>query len=220
MAKVKGDLDISREVNSKRSNESLIAETLAADRAVDPYESAWMSLDPDGADRNIELPDATTLVNGWKVIVQHAGSADDLLVLDYDGTFTGTLLKTITAPEAPNDTTAYQFVLIDNSSAAGVWYVVELGDSQNLVAARFIANFVVADWPAAVAGKRELTSTQVAGLGSATHGRGSNPMFRVQELIGSDHDHVMLDRERSSSAGNILLRIINNDQFDGRVIIM
>lgn len=218
--KLKGDLEISREVNSKRSNERLTSETLAADRLVDAFETAWLSIDPDGADRVIELPDATALPNGWKQIVQHAGAANNLEVRSYDGTFTGTLLKTIEAPEAPNDTTAYQFVLIDNSTAAGVWYVVELGDSQNLVAQRFVVNFLTAAWPAAVAGKRTLTSTQAAGLAAATHGRGVTPMLMVQETIGTDNDRVMLDRERTDSAGNVTLRIIDGDQFDGRVVLI
>lgn len=219
--KIRGDLVVTRQIDSVRSNEALVAETLAADRAVDAYESAWMSLDPDGADREIELPDATTLPNGWKVVVQHSGAADNLNVRDYDGTFTGTLLKAILAPEGAFDTTAYQFVLIDNGTAAGTWYVVELGDSQNIAAVKYVTTFVIANWPAAVSGKRELTSTQVAGLGASTHGRGSNPVYIVQEDAGGGSwDHIWVDRERMNSSGDLALQVTANDSFDGRVIFV
>lgn len=219
--KLKGDLFVSREINSKRSNEGLTSETLAADRPVAKYDNAWLSLDPDGADREIDLPDATTLPNGWKVVVQHSGSANALNVRHYNATpGTGAILKTIDAPEAPNDTTAYQFVLIDGSAAAGVWYVVELGDSQNLVAARFVVNFLTAAWPAASGGYRILTSTQAAGLAASAHGRGITPSWETFEKSGTDHDKLMLDRERADVSGNLTLRIIDGDQFDGRVILM
>lgn len=219
--KLRGDLVITREGNAVRMNEGLDTEVLAADKALVRFDNAWKAFDAGGALRVVELPDATTLPNGWKVVVHNVSTAgEDIEVRDYDGTFTGTLMKAILAPIAPNDTLAYQFVLIDNATAAGVWYVIELGDSAQAAAVKFVANFVIADFPAASGGRRELTSTQVAGLGAATHGRGANPVYILQEKSGTDHDRVLVDRERMSSAGNLAIRVSQNDSFDGRVIFV
>lgn len=218
--KLKGDLFISREINSKRSNEGLNTEALAADRAVLRYDNAWLRLDGSTTDYVVELPDATTLPVGWKVIVHNMGSTNSLTVKDYDGTFTGVTQKIITAPVSVNDTAAYQFVLLTNGTAAGLWYVIELGDASRLRAARFVANFLTADWPAAVGGYRTLTSTQTAGLAAVTHDRGTTPNFEVYEKTGTDHDKLMLDRERTDASGNVTLRIIDGDQFDGRIVLI
>jgi hypothetical protein len=220
MSKHKGDLDVSREVNSKRSNEALSTITITANRLIDRYDQAWMAVDASATNRVIELPDASGLPVGWKVVIHNISATADLEVRSFDGSFTGTVLKTIEAPIGLNDTLAYQFVLRSNGTAAGVWYVIELGDASRLRAARFVVNFLTADWPAAVSGRRELTSTQAAGLGAATHDRGTTPEFTVWEKSGTDYDKVTLDRERTNSSGDILLRIINGDEFDGRVIII
>ncbi len=177
-------------------------------------------MDAGAADLNVELPDATTCENGFKQIIHNVSATGNLTVRQYDGTFTGGILKVIEAPVGINDTVAYQFILIDNSTDAGVWYVVELGDAARLRAARFTANFLVADWPAAVSGYRTLTSVQVAGLAAATHDRGTNPIYIIQEKIGTDHDRLMLDRERVNASGDVSLRITTNDAFDGRIILV
>jgi hypothetical protein len=219
--KLKGDLRVSREIQSDRSMERLTSETLAADRQLDRYDRAWLSLDPDGEDREVALPDAQTVEPGWKVIVKHSGSADALNVRAFNTTpFTGAIQKTIAAPAAPRETTAYQFVCLDNSSEAGEWYVIELGDPAAAPVARFVASFVSGDWPAASAGKRTLTSSQVAGLGVAAHERGATPMYIVQEEDAGSFEKVLLDAEIVDASGNLSLRVTANDAFNGRVILI
>ena len=222
MDKIKGDLKVSREINSLRSNEALVKPVaLIANLSLDVFQSAWSVIDGGVTNRVIELPDATLLAKGWKAVVHNVSAAGIALnVQSFDGTFTGALLKTIRSPEAQNDTVAYQFVLIDNTVPAGVWYVIELGDSQTLLAARYVVNFLVADWPAAVAGRHTLTSTQKAGLAAATHGRGITPMPLIQEKIGTDFFRVSLDSEKVDASGNLTLVVTNNEQFDGRVVLV
>jgi hypothetical protein len=64
-----------------------------------------------------------------------------------------------------------------------------------------------------------LTSTEAAGLAAATHLRGVNPIFQVQEGAGP-FDRVFCDRERADASGNITLRVIDGDEFTGRVVIV
>lgn len=219
--KIKGDLVVSRQLESLRSNEALFAQILAANISLDGFCEAWQSIDGAGVNRVVELPSALTIAKGWKVVVHNTSSAAEVMtVKSYDGSFTGATLKAIAAPEAANDTLAYQFICVDNSTAAGVWYVVELGESATLVAARYVATFVVADWPATVGGLKTLTSTQVAGLGAAIHGRGVTPLFMVQEKVSANYDRVTCHIERTDASGNMALTVTKNDAFDGRVILI
>lgn len=220
--KLRGDLQVSRDITSYRTNQTLVVENLAANRAVDRYDAWWLSLDGGGLARTVELPDATTLPLGWEVVVDNESdaAAEDISVRSYDGSFTGTLLKLIDAPVPGSKPKAYKFTLRGNATSAGIWYIQSLDDVDNLQAAKYVATFVAADWPAAVSGKRTLTSTQIPGLAAVTHLRGVNPVYIIQELSGGNYERVLLDAEIMTPAGNLSLRVTSNDSFDGRVVLV
>lgn len=209
---VKGDLEVCRTVTSKRSDEQLVDETLAADRAIIRHEAHWALFDGGLVDRVIELPDATTLPEGWQQVVQNDGATNSLEIRDYDGTFTGTLLDTQAAGGI-----ACEYTLLDNSTAAGTWYINCFENPDQIVAVKFCATFLTTDFQAATGGYRTLDSSDIAGLGATTHGRGSSPIYIVQEDISGDFDRVINDRERMNSSGDLELRVAEGCEYDGRV---
>ena len=210
--KVRGDLEVCRTVTSVRTDEQLVDETLTADRAVTRHEAHWMLLDGGSADRVVELPDATTLPEGWQEVIQNDGTTNVLEVRDYDGSFTGTLLDTQAAGGI-----ACEYTLLDNSTAAGVWYVNCLESPDNIVAVKYCATFLTTDFQAASGGYKILDSGDIAGLGASTHGRGANPIYNLQEDVGADWDRVLADRERMNASGDLEIRVADGCEFDGRV---
>jgi len=217
MADIKGDLRSRRSIQAdRRLDEGFTSETLSGNRTVVRHDYKVLNLDPNGSNRNVTLPDATTLPVGWSLVVRNSGSANSLLIKDN----AGTTLKTIALPSPTAEERMYQFILLTNGTAAGTWHVVEMGDPGVVVASRFVVTFSSGDWPAAVSGYRTLTGTEVAGLLASNHGRGTSPMIIIQELSGSDYDRVLLDRERVLSTGNLELRIVDGAEFDGRVVLM
>ena len=211
--KVQGDLAVCRTVTSKRTDEALVQEVLAGNRQIIRHEAHWASFDGGVADRDIELPDATTLPEGWQQVIYNDGATNDLNVREYNATsYTGTILRTETPGEA------CEFTLLDNSTAAGVWYVNCLEDPATAAANKFCVEFLTTDFPAAVGDYKELTDTQIAGLGAATHGRGTSPIYIIQEGTNpGPWDRIIADRERMNSAGDLAIRVVDGCEFDGRV---
>ena len=197
---VKGVINVSRRVN-----EGLKLATLAGPLSLTPLTHAWHSLDPDGADRLVNLPDAQTLLNGWSVVVHHNGNANTLTVRDAGGN----VKKAITAPAGTNDTKAYQFVLIDGTTVNGVWKVIELGDPVVDIT-KYVETFVEADWSVP---SGDLETLEIE---AATHGRGVNPMWQVQDDNGSK---VYCHDENVDTYGNILLTVTEGDEFDGAIVV-
>ena len=215
---VKGDLKVRRTlIADRRADQGLLVQTLAGNYTAVRHDYHWLSFDAGGADRNVTLPDATTLPLGWRIVVHNTGVANLLNVKDNSGG----LLQAV--GQTPNYSGALEFILYGNGSAAGQWYIVDMSDNDNqtVIAGKFIATFLVADWPAGSGGYQELTSAQVAGLGAAAHTRGTTPVYIVQEKIGAVYDRTLCDRERMNASGDLALRIADMGiAFDGRVIFV
>ncbi len=211
---IKGDLRVRRTaVVDRRSDEGMSSETLSGARVVVRHDYKYLNLDPNGANRNVDLPDATTLPLGWEILVRHSGSANSLVVRD--GAVSPGTLKTIAVPVATSESRFYSFLLVDNGTAAGSWQIVELGDPS-----RSTVTFLSGTWSAPSGGYRILSGTEASGLLAANHGKGTNPIVVVQEDVGgSIHEHVTVDRLRINSSGDIELRITDGAEFGGRVII-
>jgi len=123
---IKGDINVLRRgIFGLRADEGLNAEALVATKALNKYSKKTQSLNPNGADRVVNLPDATTLDLGWEIIIHHSGTANVLSIQD----FANTELKEITAITPANDSRVYAFQCRDNGSAAGSWIIKELGDA-------------------------------------------------------------------------------------------
>lgn len=116
--KFKGDISITRAIYAaRRSDEGLIDKgALTGNVTLTEFDHAWQTMDPNGSDRDVTLPDATTLEIGWQLRLHNNGSANNLL-LKANG---GTLLETVEFDSVAEAT------LIDNGIAAGVWHVIDL----------------------------------------------------------------------------------------------
>ena len=224
---VKGDLHVRRTgIFDKRADQGLLSASATGGYTVVRHSQHWLRLDGALVDEVVTLPvanGASGLPNGWKVVIENNGATNKLSVVD---SAAGPLKDLTYAPLGSTEGAAYEFVLLDNSTPAGVWYIVELGDpgSGGLLAQKFVANFIVADWPVAVSGYQSITKAEVAGLGAdqgaAGHGKGTNPVYIVQEKTGTDHDRTICDRERMAATGDLALRIVDGVAFDGRVIFV
>jgi len=214
MADVKGDLRVRRTITvDRRANQGMSSETLAGNRTVVINDYKYLNLDPNGANRNVVMPDATTLPLGWELFVRHSGSANNLVV--QDGAVSPGTLKTIAVPIPTQESRFYQFLLISNSTAGGSWQIVELNDPS-----RSTVSFLVATWAAPSGGYSILSGTEASGLLAVNHGKGTNPIVLVQEDVGGGiFEAVIMDRLRVNASGDVELRIVDGVQFNGRVII-
>lgn len=214
MAEVKGDLRVRRTlVADNRADQGMSSEALSATRTVVRHDYKYLNLDPNGANRNVDLPDATTLPLGWEIFIRHSGSANSLVVRN--GAASPSTIKTITVPAPTQESRFYQFLLIDNATDGGQWQIVELNDPS-----RNVVTFVTGDWPAPVSGKSTLTGAQVSGLYATNHGKGAFPLVEIQEDVGGGYfETVILDAIRISTSGDIELVVSQNATFSGRVII-
>lgn len=221
---IKGDLKVRRTgIFDRRADQALKTDTLTADYDVIRHDYHWLRFDGGVADRAVTLPDATTLSTGWKIVVENFGTTN---MLNVKNNAAATLKSLTYAPLGSTEGAAYEFTLLENSTAAGIWYVTEFGDptSGGMLAQKSVANFLVADWSAVVSDYSELTKVEIAGLGAdqgtGGHGRGTLPIYIVQEKIGTTYDRTICDRERMAASGDLALRVTDGSQFDGRVILV
>lgn len=210
---IKGDITVSRTgLFGRRIDQGLNRETIGGVRVVDKNDYQWLALNSGVSDQDVDLPDATTLPQGWSQVIQNTGASNVLTVKDGAG---GTLLVIAFATEP-----AYLFTLLDNSAAAGVWYIQDLSDTNaGVVASKYVATFLNTDFPSPSGGYRILTSGQIAGLAAATHGRGPNPSVQVQSGTGP-FDKVLVDDEQVSATGDISLQVTDGAEFTGRVVLV
>jgi hypothetical protein len=216
---VKGDLWVRRTgIFDRRADQGLHAEALSGNRTVVRHDYHWLALNGGAAGRDVTLPDATTLPLGWRIVIQNTGTTDVLSLKDNGG---GALSQVGFVGQTATPV-CVEAVLYGNASAPGQWFLIDMSDFdvETVVAGKFVANFVVADWPVAVSGYQSITPVEVAGLGVATHTRGAHPVYIVQEKIGSDFDRTICDRERMGATGDLALRIVDGIAFDGRVIFV
>lgn len=117
--KIIGDLLVKRTIDAdRRVNQGLSAETLTAQRLVKKHDYAWLKIS-NTTTQNVVLPDASTLTNGWSIVVMtDDASATVVNVVDSNST----LLKAVPIG------VAYRFTLLDNVPVGGTWYVELLNE--------------------------------------------------------------------------------------------
>jgi len=211
MAKeVKGDLNVKRTLDADRRVNEGLKQTDDLDAALDLgiHCEKWQRIETDdlGA-QNVDLPDATTISEGWQVVIENFGGTDALNVRDgADGA-----LKTIATGKA------YLFTCLDNGAAAGTWHVNFLEDDLTLVATRYASTFDAgASWGAAAGGYYTITITQ------ATHTRGVDPMIQIYETSAGDDFLVEVDQLKVSAAGDAAFRVTEDPdlRFAGKIILV
>lgn len=133
---VKGDLVAKRAIRAgRRVDEGLKDHGLLAGNIVLTTNTAdWQSADPNGADRDFTLPNATVLpAEGWEVTVHHYGTANELVIKDSGGN----ILCNVEPEQAA------KIKLIDNGTANGIWFCLTLqgnGAFSNLITFSYADN--------------------------------------------------------------------------------
>lgn len=208
MSTIKGDLQVCRSITAaRRVNQGLIAKTITGAESLDLHSEWWQQLDAASA-QDVILPDATTLTEGWSVVVEAVTSTLDVKTFD---SVTPVSRKEVSPGRA------YQFTLTDNSTDAGVWYVNFLEEADTLPTARYTETFnATTDWGAASGGFYTLTIAQ------ATHTRGTTPQVDVFELSGSDYIQVETDELKVLANGDVAIRVPESPdcRFAGRAVLV
>ena len=214
-----GDTRASRTLSvGRRLNIPMIAETLAATKALDKDIEAWLKYNMGGvADHDVVLPNATLLskefaglIGGWEVVIHNVDATKNILVKTYHAT-TPILLKTV----APGR--AYSFRLTDNTTAAGEWHSNFLEEADGLVAPKFTLVFnATTDWGAAAGGFYTQT------IGQSTHTRGAGAVALVEKLDGADYRKISVPCEQVTSSKDIFMKVPESpdSRFAGRIIII
>lgn len=206
-----GDYQVGRTIIAgRRVDSGFSAETLSAIRELTRHDYQWLRFS-NASTQDAVLPDATTLENGWQVVVDVPDtSAASVNVKTYHAT-TPVLLRNIIPGRA------YAFTLVDNGTAAGVWHVNFLEEADTIPTERYIETFnATTDWSAASGGYHTITVSE------ATHGRGSNPKVTIRALSGTDYIDVMPDRILIESDGDTKIRVpeVPDLRFAGRAIFV
>jgi hypothetical protein len=201
-----GDFTVARSFIAGRADLKLTETAgISATKQLLRHDFYWQRISTDNLGAEIvKMVDATTLPEGYQVVIQNFSAADDLNVQDS----AGGAIKTVPAGQA------YLFTLVDNPGAAGTWHSNFLEDGAMTVATRYVDDFIIADFGAPAGGYSTYSVTQ------ATHTRGTQPMFQIFETTGTDQDHVLVDRARVDNAGDLEIRVADGSQFDGRVILI
>ncbi len=189
----------------RRANQGLITKSLSASETLTSISHYWQRFTLTGA-QDVILPDATSLDNGWEVVIHNADDSDTLTVKDGSNT----VLQTISAGKA------YTFTLVDNTTSAGVWYITVLPQTELLPADRFSISFnATTSWTDA---GTIFTYTVLA----STHGKGTTPAYVIQELSGTDYKDVICQDVTVNSSGDITLSVAKTPdcRFAGRIIVL
>ena len=205
---IKGDLSVLRSIQAgRRSNQTAYGQALIGTLALDKDAYAWYNLTA-AAPQDVVLPDAQTLTVGWTVVVYNKDTTNTITVKDGGA---GATIKAVVAGRA------YRFTVTDTSSAAGAWHKDFLEEADLLPAERYSTTFnATSDWGSPSAGYYTWTLTQ------ATHLMGTNPMFIIEELDGSDYNEVRCDQAKALANGDIALRVtqVPDGRFVGRITVL
>ena len=202
---IKGDLLIKRTgIFERRADQGLRSVTITAPETLTRHSAYWQSISAE-TEQNVTMPDATTLPNGWAIVIHASGTAG-LNVRDA----AGNLLKFV---EPGN---AYEFTLLNNTTLEGTWYIDSLGIVGNVPAFRYVRTHnATTDWTL-VEDYYTITIT------ASTHGMGTDPVVQYYETIGTDDIEVTPDRSLVNENGDITFRVPAEPdlRYAGKVVVM
>lgn len=207
---VYGDLNVKRTTKvDRRVNQGLSREVLTTTKTITINEFAWLQVS-NASTQDIVLPNATTLDNGWELVIGVDEASVASTNIKTFHAITPVLLKNVLAGRA------YRISLIDNSAFEGVWLVDYLEEADKVVAFRYVDSFnATTDWSGPSGGYYTRTVTK------ATHSMSANPKVDVRE--GTDpYTKVEPDEISIASSGDITIRVtqIPDLRFAGQMLIM
>ena len=205
-----GDFQVKRTLNvDRRLNQGLSKETITSLRSITLNDYAWLQI-INASTQDVVLPDATTLSNGWDIVVMaDALSGASVNVKKYDAA-TPVLLKNILVGRA------YQMTLVDNSTPAGDWQISFREESDKIPSARYVDSFNdTTDWTGPAAGYYTRTVTQV------THTLGTSPLAKVRSGSGP-YVNVEPDQLSVGINGDITIQVtqVPDLRFVGQMVIV
>jgi hypothetical protein len=207
MAKIKGDLQVTRTIDAgRRVNQTGATKALVGAEALTKHSPFWNNFTAE-APQDVILPDATTLVIGWKVVVNNKDASNGLAVKNNDA---GATVKSVIAGRA------YEFTCEDISSADGAWHINYLEESDLVPAERYTETFnATTDWT-------ENGDYYTLTVDEATHQRGTSPTRIIEELDGSDYNEIIPDNLNVASNGDVTIRVMKTPEgrFAGRITLV
>lgn len=201
-------MEVKGVLRATRTNQYLNEATITETEVTTAYSAYWQSLSAAAA-QDVTLPDATTLDEGFQIVVHSSGAS----ILSVKDDTTGTVIQAVAAAAA------YEFTCLDNSDADGTWFVNALEEAGDVTAERYSATFTATtEWGAAAGGLYTQTVTKV------THGI-DTPIVKIYELIGTAYTETFvntLEVLASSEADdvNFVITEAPDTRFAGRYIIM
>jgi len=205
-----GDLNVKRTLNAdRRVNQGLSRETITSLRNVVVNDYAWLQI-TNASTQDVVMPDATTLANGWSIVVMaDAASGASVNVKSYHAV-TPVLIKNILVGRA------YRFSLVDGTASAGVWHIDFLEEADLIASARYVGSFnATSDWGSPSGGYYTYT------LAQSTHLRGTSPS--VSLLLGpAPYSRVGCDLLTIAANGDVAIRVpqVPDLRFAGEMILI
>lgn len=197
------------QIDTSRANQGYTERAISGAFSLLKQMSFWQNITATGA-QDVSLPDATTLPKGWAVVI-NAETGGNLTVKDGAG-------ATLQAVAAGSTLPAYQFVLKDNSSAAGSWQIFTLENAGIVPATRYVLpHNSTTNWGAAAGGYYSIATTE------ATHKRGVNPMIQFYQDIGAGVlQQVQPDESTLQTSGNHSFRVPDDPdlRYGGSVVFI
>ena len=198
-----------RKISIICANQGLSKETITGQRAVTINDFFWLQI-INATTQDVVLPDATTLGEGWSIVVMADSTSGASVNVKSYHAVTPVLVKNVLVGRA------YQFTLLNKSAAAGVWHIDFLEEADLLPAERFVATFnATSDWTGPSNGYYTRTVTAV------THTMGASPTARVRSGAGPYTD---VDPDQLSVAvnGDITIQVTQTPdlRFAGQMIVM
>lgn len=203
--KIQGDLEVARTLSARRANLGMEARTITAQESLAAHDPQWVRLSAAAA-QDAVLPDATSLPNGWSIVLE-ANGASTVTAKTYHAS-TPVLLQAISAGDA------WALTLLDNGTAAGTWHANKLESTST--AARYSETFdATTDWGTAASGYYAVS------VDAATHGVSSHPSVKLYEADGSDYVEVLPDRTKILANNNVEIRVTETPdaRFAGKLVI-
>lgn len=209
MKEIRGDMNVKRTIIAdRRVDQGLNDENISTSLALTRHAEYFQKLNATSSNDLVVLPDATELPNGWEVVILNDGSVD--LVVE-DNTDTGTYDNIPTG-------NANRYILLDNGTAGGTWFVEPMDASAVTASTRYQATFnATSDWGSASGGYYTITISQ------ATHTRGSHP--NVQLFIGdggTGFNVVEPDETNVASDGAVSFQVPDDPdlRFAGKIVLI
>jgi len=209
MREFRGDVNVKRTlVADRRVDQGLNDETISTSVVLTRHAEYFQKLNATTGNNLAVLPDATTLPNGWEVVILNDGNValevqDDADAATFDDIATGN---------------ANRYILLDNGTDEGIWFVEPMDAAAVTAATRYTATFdATTSWGSASGGYYTITITQ------ATHTRGSHPS--VQLFIGdggTGFNVVEPDETNVEANGDVSFQVPSDPdlRFQGKIVLI